>query len=294
MAFGWRRVLVALIALPILTCAQWLDCRAQTTAPSVDTRSQEDKSVDQSATTDQNKQPQADTSGSSTAPDYSTNFGVNLFKRLGKDQIDLWTFPRHLSWEDADIIVPFGMATGGMLATDSDFSRELSNSPSRIDNSKKFSNYGIGAMVGVGGGMYLWGQFTHDQHKKETGFLSGEAAVNGVIIAEALKYTFGRTRPLEQPLYSGDFWHGGVSMPSEHAVAAWAIASVVAHEYPGPLTSFLVYGLASSISLSRITAKQHFPSDVLVGSVIGWYVGKQAYRTHHDPELGGGEWQIYV
>ncbi len=82
-------------------------------------------------------------------------------------------------------------------------------------------------------------------------------------------------------------------MPSEHASAAWAIASVIAHEYPGPLTSILVYGLASSISIARVTGKQHFNADVFVGSAIGWYVGKQAYRAHHDPELSGSDWQSY-
>ena len=219
------------------------------------------------------------------------------FKGLGErflfDQKEIWTSPRHLSWADADILVPFAMGTGGLLATDSDFSRGLSNSPSRLNDSVKFSNYGIGAMAGLAGGMYVWGQFTHNDHKKETGFLAGEAALNAYLVTTGLKYGFDRSRPLEQPIYSGNFWNGGTSMPSEHATAAWAIASVVAHEYPGPLTSLLVYGLASAISTARVTGKQHFNSDVFVGSAIGWYVGKQAYRAHHDPELGGTEWQSY-
>ena len=85
-----------------------------------------------------------------------------------------------------------------------------------------------------------------------------------------------------------------VAMPSEHAAAAWSIASVIAHEYPGPMTSIFVYGLASAMSMARVTGKQHFNSDVFIGSAIGWYVGrKQAYRAHHDPELGGSEWESY-
>ena len=231
----------------------------------------------------------SDESDSVTLPHSVKGFG----ERFLFDQVQIWTFPRHLSWADADIIVPFSMGTAGFLATDSDFSRGLSNSPSRLNNSVKFSNYGIGAMAGIGGGLYVWGQFTHDDHKKETGFLAGEAAVNAYVVTTALKYTFGRTRPLDQPLYSGQFWNGGTSMPSEHASAAWAIASVIAHEYPGPLTSILVYGLASSISIARVTGKQHFNADVFVGSAIGWYVGKQAYRAHHDPELSGSDWQSY-
>ncbi len=116
----------------------------------------------------------SDESDSVTLPHSVKGFG----ERFLFDQVQIWTFPRHLSWADADIIVPFSMGTAGFLATDSDFSRGLSNSPSRLNNSVKFSNYGIGAMAGIGGGLYVWGHFTHDDHKKETGFLAGEAAVN--------------------------------------------------------------------------------------------------------------------
>ncbi len=291
MAHRWLRACVGLNVLMLMCVGLLPECLAQTTAPSTESSSQEAKPVAVPANTGQQHKTQ--TAPSTPAPDYSTQFSMSMVKRLAKDQVDLWTFPRHLTWADADIIVPFGMATGGLLATDSDFSRNLSNSPSRLNNSLKLSNYGIGAMAGVGGGMWVWGHFTHDDHMKETGFLSGEAALNAVIITEGLKYAFGRTRPLDQPQYAGNFWSGGASMPSEHASTAWAIASVIAHEYPGPLTSFLAYGLASTISTARITAKQHFPSDVLVGSFIGWYAGKQAYRAHHDPELGGDEWQSY-
>ena len=212
---------------------------------------------------------------------------------MAKDQEQIWTFPRHMTWANGDILVPFGMTAGALLATDSDYSKHLSNSPSRLNNSVKFSNYGIGAMAGIGGGLWVMGHFTHDDHKKETGILAGEAAVNSYLVTTGLKYAFGRLRPLDQPQYSGQFWSGGSSMPSEHAAAAWSIASVIAHEYPGPMTSLLVYSLASAISMARVTGKQHFNSDVFIGSAIGWYVGKQAYRAHHDPELGGSEWESY-
>ena len=87
---------------------------------------------------------------------------------------------------------------------------------------------------------------------------------------------------------------GGDSFPSEHSAAAWSIASVIAHEYPGPLTSVLAYGAASAISFSRVSAKQHFPSDVLIGSTIGWLVGAYVYRTHHNPDLPGAAWPTYA
>src|SRR5208337_2269171 len=50
------------------------------------------------------------------------------------------------------------------------------------------------------------------------------------------------------------------------SAAAWAAAGVVAHEYPGPLTKIVVYSLASLVDYSRYRARQHFPSDIFVGS----------------------------
>jgi len=199
-AVRWSNTFFTVSLLMVFCTGVLPGSEAQTTGAGISAPPQETKPVEQGEARDQNKSSSNDPTGTSnTAPDYSTSIGLSSFKRLGKDQLALWTFPRHWSWEDADILVPFGMATGGLLGTDSDFSRGLSNSPSRLNTSTNFSNYGIGAMIGVGGGLYLWGSLSHDDHKKETGFLSGESALNAVLIAEAMKYALGRSRPLDNP-----------------------------------------------------------------------------------------------
>ncbi len=225
--------------------------------------------------------------------DRENSVGLHLLKNIAADQKALWVGPKSVRWADADWLVPLGGAAAAMFATDSSYSRHLSNSPNRIKYSKDLSNYGIASMIGIGGGMYVWGHLTHDDHKIETGILAGEAAIDSLVPVYGMKYAFGRERPLEDN-YRGRFGQGGVSFPSEHAAAAWSIASVIAHEYPGPLTSIFVYGLASAVSASRITGKQHFPSDVLVGSAIGWLEGMYVYRKHHDPRVGGGDWETYA
>jgi membrane-associated phospholipid phosphatase len=226
-------------------------------------------------------------------PDYDNSVGPHMFKNLLEDQEAIWTSPLHLRFVDVDWLLPLGLTAGGMLATDTEVSKHLSNSPSRLRFSRDFSNYGIASLAAAGGGLYVWGHITHDDHKRETGVLAAEAALNSLAVTYTDKYAFGRERPLEDD-YQGNFWQGGDSFPSEHAAAAWSIASVVAHEYPGPFTSLFAYGLASAITVSRVNAKQHFPTDALVGSAIGWFVGEEVYRHHHDPELGGGEWQTYA
>ena len=229
---------------------------------------------------------------SEDSQDYDTSLGLHLLQRFARDQEQLWTFPGRVRVADADWLMPFALTTAFFIGTDTEFSKHLSNSSSRINKSTTFSNYGIGAMGAMAGGLYLWGKVTRDDHKRETGFLAGEAAINSFAAVYALKYALGRERPL-QDNYRGNFRSGGDSFPSEHAAAAWSIATVVAHEYPGTLTQILMYGMATAVSASRLTAKQHFPSDVLVGSAIGWVSGEVVYRAHHDSELGGSSWPTY-
>src|SRR5580700_6379365 len=225
--------------------------------------------------------------------DYAKSVGESFLKRFLDDQKAIWTSPAGLRPSDATWLMPLGVAAAGMFATDTEFSKHLSNSPSRLKYSNDFSNYGLGAMAGVGAGLYLWGEMGHDEHMSETGLLAGEAAIDSFAVTYGLKYALGRQRPLANN-YQGNFFSGGDSFPSEHAAAAWSIASVIAHEYPGPLTTLLAYGAASAISFSRVSAKQHFPSDVLIGSAIGWLVGAYVYRTHHNPDLSGAAWPTYA
>jgi membrane-associated phospholipid phosphatase len=208
-----------------------------------------------------------------------------LLLNLAQDQKNLWLSPLRLRLRDVTWLAPLVGLAAGVAISDAQFSRHLNNSPSRLSRSRNVSNAGVAGLVGVGGGLYLWGLARHDDQKRETGILSGEAAVDSYAASMLLKLTFGRERPLEGD-GQGSFLQGGQSFPSEHAAVAWSIASVIAHEYPGPLTQLFVYGAASAVSVARITSKQHFPTDVLVGSALGWFVGQQVFRAHHDADLG--------
>jgi membrane-associated phospholipid phosphatase len=172
---------------------------------------------------------------------------AHLAQNLVSDQKTIWTSPLHLQalpTQDKNWLVPFGIGTLGLVAADREIMRHFGNSP--VAHSSSFGNYGLAAMIASGAGLYLRGAATKDDHSRETGSLAGEAAVDGVLVGEAMKLVFQRPRPNERN--AGDFGAGGASFPSEHALAAWSIASVIAHEYPGPLTKLLAYGAASGIS----------------------------------------------
>src|SRR6266566_4628345 len=213
-----------------------------------------------------------------------------LLKRFLDDQQRVWSSPTKLRLPDTEWLVPLSGFTAGLAVTDSDFNKSLSHNPKTINRYNNISNASLAALVGGAGGMWLLGHARHNEHWTETGFLSGEAALNSLVVVEGMKYSFGRQRP-DEGNGNGEFFKGGTSFPSEHAAAAWSVAGVVAHEYPGTFTKILAYGLASLVDISRIKAQKHFPSDVLVGTVIGNLVAQNIYSRHHDFDLGGGEWR---
>ena len=105
-----------------------------------------------------------------------------------------------------------------------------------------------------------------------------------------LKAIAERRRPLA--LHRGDFFKGGTSFPSGHAISAWSVATVIANEYHDHrLVQIGAYGLASLVSVARYTGEKHFLSDVLIGSAMGYGIGRYVYHAHHrkSSDSGGDE-----
>jgi membrane-associated phospholipid phosphatase len=222
--------------------------------------------------------------------DARTGLGTLTRDFLG-DQKRIWTSPAHLEFTDAQWIVPIASFSAGLFVTDAEYSKHLSKDPNTISRYKNISDVGVGALIGGAGGMWVLGHMKHNEHWSETGFLAGEAAIGSLVAVEGMKYSLRRERPYQGDGAGAFFQPGGTSFPSEHSAAAWAVAGVIAHEYPGPLTKIAVYGLASLVSISRVKARQHFNSDVFIGGLIGNMVAQDVYTHHFNPELGGTAWR---
>ena len=140
-------------------------------------------------------------------------------------------------------------------------------------------------MVPIAAGFYIGGAFAHNEKARETGILGAEAIIDAAIVAELLKVTMRRERPLEGD-GKGKFFQGGSSFPSGHAAVSWALASVVAHEYNENVWyPVAAYGLATLVSFSRLSGQNHFPSDVFVGSALGWFTGHYVFKNHVDHSI---------
>jgi membrane-associated phospholipid phosphatase len=222
------------------------------------------------------------------SPSPTPSLEKRFFKNVLHDQKTIWLSPFHMDSGSVKFIAPLGVGTAVLMATDTHTAAEMAESghSTRINVSNDISTIGSGYVAaGIAAGFYLVGREAHNARARETGLLTGEALVDVGLVGAALKGISGRLRP-SQENGVGEFWDAGSSFPSGHSLTAWAVASMVAREYhTHPLIKWGAYGLAAAVSISRYTGQHHFLSDVLVGSAIGYGVGRFVYQTHHDPSL---------
>ena len=147
----------------------------------------------------------------------------------------------------------------------------------------------------IGVTMYGAGMLSHDKKLAEVGLHGTEALAVGALVADGLKFTFGRARPFVDSVPNPDNWQlfrgtkGGnyQSFPSGHTTAAFAAAAAVSAEtsrwYPGltyALIGPVMYGGATLVGLSRMYNNRHWASDVIVGAAIGTFAGTKVERYH--------------
>jgi len=101
-----------------------------------------------------------------------------------------------------------------------------------------------------------------------------EALADSAIVTYVLKPVFWRERPTAAG-GKGRFWHGkDNSFPSGHSLMSFAVATAVARNRRTlKWLAVTAYTAAAAVSLSRWTARKHFPSDVFAGAVFGGLIG---------------------
>jgi len=216
-------------------------------------------------------------------------------KDIGHDQAGIWTSPLRVQPKDAFWLVPFAAGTGVALHYDAQAQQNLGIDKSRIDASNIISGFGSPhATLGGAAGLYFIGLRTHNEHLAETGRLGAEAIIDSLLVVNALKLATNRERPNEGN-GQGGFWPHGTrsyevdgSFPSGHAAESFALARVIASEYPIKPVQIAAYAFALAISTSRVTARQHFPSDVLVSGTFGYLIGGYVVRHHAAENVGSG------
>ena len=199
-----------------------------------------------------------------------------------KDQKELYEAPFKPSNFKWDALLVAG--TGVLIATDRRSSRALPTG--HVDLFRNITNVSLDSTSATLGGLWAYGIAKKNEHAKETGELELETLVNTFLIYTPMQFLAGRERP-EEGTGNGRFWqHGGfnTSFPAGHPMFTWAMATVVAHEYPKPWVKLLAYGAATSVSMGRFLGREHYSSDVLVGSVLGYAIASYIFHARCNPQ----------
>src|SRR5881227_3456616 len=203
-----------------------------------------------------------------------------LFLNIVLDQKDIFTSPFHINRENAlEWLVPTA-AVGALIPADTHIANAFENSRGQVRWSGRISNIGASyTLIPIVAGSYVYGAWRDNPKGREIGVLGTESLLDSLIVAGVLKEVFRRNRPDERN--PGDFWGGGTSFPSGHAIQLWSIASLVDHEYKHKkIVGVTAYSLAGIVSAARIAAQKHFASDVFAGGTMGWFIGRYVYDTH--------------
>src|SRR5205807_45913 len=82
------------------------------------------------------------------------------------------------------------------------------------------------------------------------------------------------------------FKYGNYSFPSGHSIMGFATASLIAHEYhTHKIVPIIAYTLASAVSLSRFSGRDHWLSDIVAGGGMGYFIGAYVYHKHADEAI---------
>ncbi|MGH9449316.1 MAG: phosphatase PAP2 family protein [Terriglobia bacterium] len=259
-------------------------------------------------TTNERNPPPQDRAGhfSSTNGASASARLFSVIRKVLKDQVAIWTFPRHL-WHGRYLrpTLLFLAATSLLILIDP-------RDPAFFRHTRAFSgfnlivsgNHAAAAMWIVMIAALLMGLVRRDDYLRQTFFLAFEAILSAELLTQVLKGIDRRVRPQDVQQYGSlldtwfqdkGTWYGGHgSFPSGHMIAAISIATVFAIRYRhhrwAPWTAYILAGV---IGFSRITLLSHFPSDVFAATVLGYVIARYAV-LREPPGVPAAELGVYA
>lgn len=237
---------------------------------------------------------QDSSSTASGKPERPTSLKL-LVPNILHDQKPIWTFPLKVAegkhWKP---LVGITLATVGLVVLDPYSEPYFRNSPG-------FSAYKTGPLRGRNTTLavtltpvafYLTGLAKHSRHSQNTALLAAEGIADTQLLSLVMKHIDGRLTPSDIPphgnfrdtwfKYKGTFTNGG-SFPSGHAASAFAVATVIANRYrQHRWIPWFSYGAAAFVALTRVPDQAHFPSDVFMGTVLGYTISHFVVLRRHN------------
>ncbi len=217
-----------------------------------------------------------------------------------KDEGRMWGAPLH--WDGKDFLVCGAVlaATGALIANDESIYKEFKSFQGNNSWVDKVSPAATllgdwGVDCGIAGLFFIGGVLAKDHRARDTGLMAWETLLHTGFLVQVVKHLAGRRRPSVEggidhwygpsaffKRYSEGFFSNYDSFFSGHTVSAWSLATVIAENYRHrSWVPPLCYSLAALVGLSRLTEDAHWLSDVFLGAVVGFAVGKMVVRNQN-------------
>lgn len=156
----------------------------------------------------------------------------------------------------------------------------------RTDQKDEFTKHffdplGTYYLVGIVGGMYIYGLATKNQKAETAGLLTGKAVALTGAYTLLFKNLFQRKRPYEADPPDPNYWGGPFngfhhnSFPSGHTSVVFAAATVLSGYYhEKKWIGITAFSLAGLVAVSRNYDDKHWASDIVAGAALGYSIGK--------------------
>ncbi|MFC2167859.1 phosphatase PAP2 family protein [Acidobacteriota bacterium] len=213
---------------------------------------------------------------------FENKLNLNYLKQFGNDTASVISSPT--KWDRKDLFTLAAIVGTGILCFLSDQNIKQwvdSNNAGMFDEIwESITNTGNGVFLGgLLASYYVVGEIFRLDNMRKIALLGVESFVISGVLVGILKYSIGRARPHTgesrtsfHPFSSSSSYY---SFPSGHATSAFSVATVIAQHSKEFLVDVTAYGLASLVAMSRIQKNKHWVSDVFIGSVLGYFIGKK-------------------
>ncbi|MCK4645328.1 MAG: phosphatase PAP2 family protein [Candidatus Aminicenantes bacterium] len=212
-----------------------------------------------------------------------------FFLSCKDDFLEVLVSPKE--WRGKTLLKFSAIVGAGLLlyALDGDIHRwsQDNQSPLSEDFFKFITHFGDGyVLLGLMTALYASGEVFHRNSLRKTALLSLESWLTAGVIVRGIKIVSGRARP-----WTGESSHSFHplslrsrfnSFPSGHASSAFAVATVIAEQSEKAYIDILAYSIASLVAVSRVHIDKHWPSDILIGSAIGYFVAEKICSLDKD------------
>jgi len=129
--------------------------------------------------------------------------------------------------------------------------------------------------------MFIVGCATHNKDLRIQSYNTGVSILFAGAITTTLKFAVHRTRPFTAypDLIYKKGTGGSLSFPSGHTTLAFATATSLSLAFPRWYVIAPAYTYAIAVGYSRMYLGMHYPSDVVVGALIGIAASFLTFQT---------------